>query len=124
MGLYEERIGCLNNVCESQEIGKGLKSQFEHVIRCMWLAPSLYGEKIAKTVLKDKSLFEEWVKEIVEIKNRLKNSRFMLQSHLKKIDSKGKWVNLTKHKGLFVLLPFSENQIKFLIEKYNLHIVK
>jgi aspartate aminotransferase len=60
MGLYGERVGNFSVVTESSEETKRVESQLKIIIRPMYSNPPLSGPRIAKTVLQDKKLNEEW----------------------------------------------------------------
>jgi aspartate/tyrosine/aromatic aminotransferase len=123
LGLYGERIGCLHIVSHSSDDVEKIKSQFEHRVRCLWLSPSLHGSQIVKAILKDKDLFKSWKEEFQQVQNRLKECRRLLQDSLVKVGAQGKWDNITKHCGMFVLLPLNEDQCNFLREKHHLYIM-
>lgn len=51
MGLYGERIGSLQIVCESPEIAKKVESQIKILIRQNYSSPPIHGARLAGMIL-------------------------------------------------------------------------
>jgi aspartate aminotransferase len=60
MGLYGERVGAFSVICSSRQEKTKVESQFELLIRLMYLNPPVHGARIASMILSDSALYQQW----------------------------------------------------------------
>ncbi|KAK4401178.1 Aspartate aminotransferase 3, chloroplastic [Sesamum angolense] len=78
MGLYGERVGALSIVCRSADVASRVESQLKLVIRPMYSNPPIHGASIVATILKDRSMFQEWTIELKAMADRIISMRQQL----------------------------------------------
>jgi aspartate/tyrosine/aromatic aminotransferase len=75
MGLYGERVGALHFVCGDKGTADKVMSQVKQIVRWNYSSPPAHGARIAAMILNDKSLREQWLKELVNVTNRIMDMR-------------------------------------------------
>lgn len=71
-GLYGERVGALTVVVSDPAVLPKVESQLKSTIRPMYSSPPAHGVKVAKAILSDPALFQQW-----KVGNSIKTSRRM-----------------------------------------------
>ncbi len=123
LGLYGERLGCLSIVAPDQEERKILLSHLKQIIRSTYGSPSRHGSSIAKYVLTDPTLRQEWEEEIAEMRERIHEMRKALYQELHTAFPNRDFSTLEKGQGLFTLLPLSKEQVEWLIQEKGIYLV-
>lgn len=119
MGLYSERVGVLHVVCHDSSIAERVKDALRALIRWEFSSASAYGARLVETILENKSLTEEWKRELAGAAKRLVDNRERLYYELSVVrKTPGDWKFLVRDKGLFSLTGLSENQVDSLIERH------
>ena len=92
LGVYGERVGAVNVVCDSTDEKNAVLSQLGYSIaRPMYSSCPLHGSRIAAMVLTDPHLRSEWMKELQIMSGRIKHIRAALTTELLAIDTPGDW---------------------------------
>jgi aromatic-amino-acid transaminase len=81
--LYGERVGALTIVDSSKEESSRVMSQLKRVIRSNYSTPPTHGGMVVTTVLGDPELRGMWIKELGEMRDRIKDMRRGLADRLK-----------------------------------------
>lgn len=76
--LYGERVGALSVVCSDADEAARVLSQLKIVIRTNYSNPPTHGAALVETVLGDPELRAEWVSELSEMRDRIKQMRTKL----------------------------------------------
>ena len=80
--LYGERVGALSVVCADADEVKRVLSQLKIVVRTNYSNPPTHGASLVTTILKDPALREEWVAELAQMRERIKEMRVALVAEL------------------------------------------
>lgn len=124
MGLYGQRTGCLSVICESEEMAKKLTDFMGQRNRNVFSNPPRFGSDIAKTILKDQVVFEQWLKDIKEMSNQINQRRTMLLDELKSNGCPGNWDYIKKQKGMFAFTQLKVPHCTALREKYSIYMTE
>ncbi len=110
MGLYGERLGALA-VCAQ---GKGLLSQIRRIIRTLYSSPPLHGSLIAKTILSDSALKNQWKQEVSQMRTRIQEMRqaFAQATNMP---------FLCQQKGMFSYTGLSIEEVERLVQEHAIH---
>jgi aromatic-amino-acid transaminase len=81
--LYGERVGALSIVCSDADEAKRVLSQLKIVVRTNYSNPPTHGAALVETVLADPDLRAQWVAELGQMRDRIKEMRGALVEGLK-----------------------------------------
>src|SRR5690554_2797095 len=94
-GLYGERVGAVNVVCQSKKEAEHIFSQLTVLVRAIYsnrmshfpkrlivLAP-LYGARIVSTIFNDAELKKQWAIDLKEMSSRIQDMRTALVKELR-----------------------------------------
>lgn len=122
-GLYRERIGALTVVAENGEQAATVMSQVKLRIRYNYSNPPSHGGQIVATVLGDKELKAQWLKEVAEIRNRINEMRHLFVKTLKEKGVKQDFSSIIEQRGMFSFSGLTKEQVYQLREQYSIYIV-
>jgi len=122
-GLYDTRTGALSVVCETKDRAEAAASQLEILIRATYSNPPSHGARIVATILNDPELTAEWKDELKIMSGRILQTRTMLTSELKKLNTPGDWSHITQQIGMFSYTGLNKNQCKVLVEKHHVYLL-
>ncbi|KAG7716236.1 hypothetical protein KL933_003828 [Ogataea haglerorum] len=118
MGLYGERVGSLSLITAGPEETARVKSQLEKVIRPLYSSPPSHGSKLVEIILSDDAIYQQWLKDVRMMSDRLVEMRKLLHDKLKNTYKNPlNWDHLLNQKGMFCYTGLKEDQVKRLIEK-------
>ncbi len=132
-GLYGERTGFLHfilnnenneeNGYENKMISNSLKFQLSNLIKNEFLNPPSFGIKLISIILKNKNLYNQWLKDLKIISKRLSTIRNLLKSWLQEeLKTPGSWDFLINQNGIFSYIGLSEKQIEVLVDRYHVYL--
>lgn len=121
MGLYGERVGALSIVCKSADVAKKVESQLKLVVRPMFSNPPIHGASIVATILKDRSLYEEWTIELKAMADRIISMRQQLFDALRTRGTPGDWSHIIKQIGMFTFTGLNSDQVAFMTKEYHIY---
>lgn len=121
MGLYGERVGALNILCNSPEESSAVLSQLKLIIRPMYSSPPINGARIANLILSDPSLKSMWHQELHLMSGRINTMRQSLVKELKHAGSTKDWSFITHQIGMFCYSGLAPQQVQTLKEKYSIY---
>ena len=98
-GMYGQRIGTVSFVCQDAEEASRVESQLKGVARAMYSNPPLHGALLAKTVLSDPALKQQWFEEVKGMADRIISMRTALRSNLEGLGSQHNWQHITDQIG-------------------------
>lgn len=124
MGLYGERVGAFSVVCDSVEEQKAVESQIKIIIRPMYSNPPLTGPRLVATVLNTPELYQEWLKEVKMMADRIISMRSQLKNNLKEVGSKHNWDHITKQIGMFCFTGLTPEQVEKLAKEHHVYLTK
>lgn len=112
MGLYNQRIGTLSAVVNSNEGGVVL-SHFASIIRASYSNSPAQGARLAHLVLTDSTLRKEWEVELKDIADRVQSMRKVVYDELTRLQTPGNWTNIIQQIGMFSFLGLTKAQAQF-----------
>lgn len=124
MGLYGERCGALHFVCGDKQVAAKVLSQVKIIIRTTYSSPPKHGARIASLILNDTQMRNQWLKELVNVTNRITDMRVLLRSNLEKNGAKGTWDHVTTQIGMFSFTGLTTPQSEAMVKKHHVYMTK
>ncbi|XP_010418279.1 PREDICTED: aspartate aminotransferase, cytoplasmic isozyme 2-like [Camelina sativa] len=121
MGLYSERIGALNIVCESEHVARKVESQVILIVRSMYLCPPTHGASIVTTILKNSDMYNDWTIELKGMADRIISMRQQLYEAIQARGTPGDWSHIVKHIGMFTFTGLNEEQVRLMAKEYHIY---
>ncbi|EKX53618.1 hypothetical protein GUITHDRAFT_64004 [Guillardia theta CCMP2712] len=129
-GLYGERIGALNVLCNDAETAVKVQSQLKGVIRPMYSSPQLHGARLVSTVLSDNKLKDLWKVELKQMSQRITEMRSALVRELTACqcpfpnEKFSSWNHIVKQIGMFAYTGLSAQQCAVLTQEHHIYCTK
>jgi aspartate aminotransferase len=120
-GLYRERAGAAIVVSNSQSQANNVKGKMLTLARATYTFPPAHGAELVKTILSSEELTFCWENELVQMRQRLMSLRGALCEELRITHNTLKFDFIEKHKGMFTMLGFSQEQMTVLKDKYGVY---
>jgi aromatic-amino-acid transaminase len=121
--LYGERVGALTIVDSSKEESSRVLSQLKRVIRSNYSTPPTHGGMVVTTVLGDPELRSMWVKELGEMRDRIKDMRRGLSERLKARGLTQDLSFMVKQRGMFSYSGMNAAQVERLQKEFGIYAV-
>lgn len=122
-GLYRERTGALILVGETSARAHALRSHAVNVARGIYSMPPAHGGLIASEILRSTELEKLWRKELASMAETIRNNRRMLVEAAGKAGLGNRLSYITDQRGMFSLLPMTEESVKAARDRYGVYIV-
>lgn len=122
-GLYNERVGGITLVAENSDIADCAFSQIKAGIRSNYSNPPSHGAAIVTTILNDAVLYEQWVLEVAEMRDRIQEMRDLFVVTLKEKGVKGDFSFISRQLGMFSFSGLTLEQVNRLKEEFAVYIV-
>jgi aspartate aminotransferase/aromatic-amino-acid transaminase len=122
--LYRERTGSLTIVCPEKQQASVAMSHVKKTIRVNYSNPPAHGGLAALTVLGDSALYEQWIGEVAEMRDRIKAMRAALVDGLASRGVEQDFSFITQQRGMFSFSGLSETAVNWLREERSIYIVK
>jgi aromatic-amino-acid transaminase len=119
--LYGERDGALSIVCADAEEAKRVLSQLKPVVRTLYSNPPTHGARLVATVLGDPELRAQWVVELGEMRDRIKEMRAALVAGLQAEGITDDISFITDQVGMFSYSGLSKDQMVRLREEFSVY---
>lgn len=94
------------------------------VIRANYSSPPIHGARIVERVLSDAANLQQWKDELSAVAGRIIQMRSVLRNKLEELKTPGTWNHITDQIGMFSYTGLNEAQVKSLIEKHHIHLIK
>ena len=124
MGLYGERVGTINIICQDEDTAVRVLSQMKIIVRKMYSNPPIHGAKIVATILGDADLFNEWVEELKAIVGRILTMRQSLYDALKANGCPGNWEHIIKQIGMFSFTGLDPDQSDRMLNLHHIYMLR
>ncbi|MDE9534714.1 amino acid aminotransferase [Xenorhabdus bovienii] len=121
--LYGERVGGLSVVCDDAEAGECVLGQLKASVRRIYSSPPNFGAQVVARVLSDPELKTLWLKEVEQMRLRIKEMRTVLVNALKSALPEKNFDHLLKQRGMFSYTGFSQEQVDRLREEFGVYLV-
>ncbi|GME76599.1 unnamed protein product [[Candida] boidinii] len=118
MGLYGERVGSLSIITKDSDESVRVKSQLEKIIRPLYSSPPSHGSKLVEIILSNETIYNQWLKDVKIMSDRLNDMRKLLFDKLKNdYHNELNWDHLLNQKGMFCYTGLNQDQVSKLIDK-------
>lgn len=123
-GLYAERTGALTVVAENKTAADVAMSHVKKCARVLWSNPPAHGGKIAVTILTNDSLRIQWLEELDEMRQRIKEFRKKLVDGLAARGVPMEFDFINEQNGMFSFSGLSDEQVEWLKNEKSIYVVK
>ncbi|WP_394205966.1 amino acid aminotransferase [Shewanella waksmanii] len=122
-GLYNERIGAVTLVAESQQVAATAFSQVKSTIRANYSNPPAHGALIVSTILADDELRALWEQELQQMRERIAEMRSLFVSSLKQAGVTQNFDFINDQNGMFSFSGLTKAQVEQLKVDHGVYIV-
>ena len=120
-GLYGERVGGITAVASSAESAAAVLSQIKLQIRTMYSNPPVHGGAIVSTVLADEAMRSQWVGELAEMRDRIKQLRARFVEIVNGITPTQDFEYVNQQRGMFSYSGLSREQVDRLKKEHGIY---
>ena len=124
LSFYGERCGGLSVVCKDAEEAGRVLGQMKFTVRRNYSSPPTHGGQIAAAVMNDAALYEEWVGEVGEMRERIKEMRQKLYDVLTAKVPGRDFSYFLKQRGMFSYTGLNPAQVDRLREEFGVYLVR
>lgn len=124
LSLYGERVGGLSVVCPTAEEAKLVLGQLKFTVRRIYSSPAAHGAYVVDAVMNDGKLFEQWVGEVYEMRDRIRAMRQKLQDVLSAKVPGRDFSYFTKQRGMFSFTGLTPEQVARLQSEFAVYMVE
>ncbi|EEP90410.1 aspartate/tyrosine/aromatic aminotransferase [Yersinia kristensenii] len=121
--LYNERVGGLSVVCESEEAAGRVLGQLKATVRRNYSSPPNFGAQVVSKVLHDTELQAQWQSEVEQMRLRIIAMRSTLVEALKASLPNRNFDYLLQQRGMFSYTGFSAAQVDRLREEFGVYLI-
>ncbi len=122
-GLYRDRVGTLSLLAASPgELGP-LASNANNYVRTVYSVPPDHGAAIVRIILGDDELSGTWSRELVAMRDRLKEMRALLDTALQRKIPDRDFSHLVRANGMFCFLGISAEEVGRLKRDFGVYMV-
>jgi len=122
-GLYNERIGAVTLVADSETTVAKAFSQVKSTIRGNYSNPPAHGALIVSTILADEGLSSLWESELKEMRERIAKMRTLFVETLKAEGVTQDFSFISRQNGMFSFSGLTKEQVAELKELHAVYIV-
>lgn len=122
-GLYRDRVGAVALISPNADIAEVVRSQALSVVRTMYSIPPDHGAAVVSRILADADLRAEWLAELAEMRQRMKDMRSLLVAKLKEVAPDHDFSHIERTSGMFCYLGVSPEQVARLIKDRGIYLV-
>ncbi|MBE2894228.1 amino acid aminotransferase [Spirabiliibacterium falconis] len=123
-GLYNERVGAFTLVAGDQTTAETAFSQVKTIIRTLYSNPSSHGANAVAIVLGDEKLKAQWLEELSQMRNRIKQMRGKLVELLKEYGAQQNFDFINEQNGMFSFSGLTPEQVDRLKEEFAIYVVR
>lgn len=124
LSLYGERVGGLSVVAPTKDEADTVLGQLKFTVRRIYSSPPSHGNTIVDTVMNDDELFDQWVGEVYEMRDRIRQMRQKLQDTLTEKLPKRDFSYFTKQQGMFSFTGLTKPQVIRLRDEFAIYMVE
>lgn len=122
-GLYNERTGALTVVSPTAAEAEVALSHLKVAIRVIYSNPPAHGGLVVATILSDAGLKKQWVGEVAEMRQRIKDMRKALVDGLASRGVKEDFSYIIKQRGMFSFSGLSDDMVQWLRANKAIYVV-
>lgn len=124
LSLYGERVGGLSVVAPTKQEAEVVLGQLKFTVRRIYSSPPSHGNAVVDTVMNDEALFEQWVGEVYQMRDRIRQMRQKLQDALAAKLPERDFSYFTKQQGMFSFTGLTAEQVVRLREEFAVYMVE
>ena len=122
-GLYRDRVGSLSLLSATADSLPALDSQANNYVRTVYSVPPDHGAAVVSMILNDDDLRTEWLAELKDMRDRIKEMRTLLNDALIKKTPDHDFSHLMRAQGMFCFLGISAEQVARLKQDFGIYMV-
>nr|WP_076388300.1 amino acid aminotransferase [Vaginimicrobium propionicum] len=119
--LYGERVGALTFICADADQAERVNSQVKIVIRTNYSNPPTHGAALVTKVLTNDRLYQLWVSELGDMRQRIKKMRAHLVEGLKSAGVEEDMSFITNQVGMFSFCGLNKDQMIRLRQDFSIY---
>lgn len=123
LSLYGERVGGLSVVAPTKAEADTVLGQLKFTVRRIYSSPPSHGNAVVDIVMNDEALFEQWVDEVYQMRDRIRDMRAKLQAALQQRLPERDFGYFTKQRGMFSFTGLTAAQVARLREEFAVYMV-
>jgi len=120
-GLYRERTGVLQVVCETPANADAIQSQIVRIARSIYSMPPDHGAAIVQEILDDETLRNQWLTELAAMRDRINGLRAEVVRLLRQACPQRDFGFIAAQRGMFSLLGLDVEQVRALRERHHIY---
>ena len=121
--VYGERAGALSVVTSSADEAKRVLSNLKRIVRTNYSNPPSHGSQIVATILASPELKTLWMRELGEMRERIKKMRHALVDGVHKRVPGADWSFILKQRGMFSYSGLTREQVRRLRQEYSIYTI-
>jgi aromatic-amino-acid transaminase len=121
--IYGERVGALSVVTSSADEAKRVLSNLKRIVRTNYSNPPSHGSQIVATILGSPELKTLWLRELGEMRERIKKMRHALVDGVHKRVPGADWSFILKQRGMFSYSGLTKEQVRRLRGEYSIYTI-
>jgi aspartate/tyrosine/aromatic aminotransferase len=122
--VYRDRAGIAAIVSKTPDSAERTLSQMRMIANVTHAMPADHAAAVVRHILSDPALAKQWTNELSGMCERDKSVRASFAAALKRATNSARFDFLTVHKGMFSLLPISNEEINRLREEHAVYLVQ
>lgn len=122
-GLYRDRVGTLSVLASNTQQRDVLASQLSNIVRTIYSVPPDHGAAVVAKILNDESLRANWLIELAEMRERLRDMSVMLNDALQREAPDRDFSHLVRTNGMFCFLGITAEQVNTMKTDYGVYMV-
>jgi aspartate aminotransferase len=122
-GLYRDRVGTLSFLAKDTASRDVVNSQVNNLVRTIYSVPPDHGAAVVSLILNDDELRSAWVIELDEMRERLRDMKFLLSDALIEQASDHDFSHLARATGMFCFLGITAEQVDRLKNDFGIYMV-
>jgi aspartate aminotransferase len=122
-GLYRDRVGTLSMLSADSRTRDIVNSQVNNLVRTIYSVPPDHGAAVVSLILSDAELRADWIIELTEMRERLREMRVLLNDALLLKAPGSDFSHLIRATGMFCFLGITKEQVARLKKEFGVYMV-
>ncbi|MHA6964230.1 aromatic amino acid aminotransferase [Zobellella denitrificans] len=122
-GLYNERVGAFTLVASDAAVADTAFSQVKTIIRANYSNPPSHGAAVVALVAEDPELYQDWLNELAEMRDRIQEMRTLLVEKLSGRGVDQDFSFIARQNGMFSFSGLNKEQVERLKNEFGIYIV-
>ncbi|WP_136799328.1 aromatic amino acid transaminase [Desulfosediminicola ganghwensis] len=122
-GLYNERTGALTLISPTKEESQVAMSHLKSTVRVIYSNPPAHGGLVAATILADAALYDQWIGELDEMRDRIVAMRSALVEGLAARGVERDFSFIKEQRGMFSFSGLSDDIVSWLRDNKAIYVV-